>query len=61
MLHKLHKCTWQSKGCDANYKMLDRRGTKWLWPVPKKLSNLSPEDSKEIHEKHWGQNSQSLM
>ena len=32
--------------------MLERKGTKRSWPVSKKQSNPSPEDSKEIHEKH---------
>lgn len=41
------------KGMWCQLQMLDRSGTKWLWPVPKKLSNLSHEDSNEIHEKHW--------
>jgi len=48
MLHKLHKRTYKSK----RLQMLERKGTKWSRPVSKKLSNLSPEDSKEIHEKH---------
>lgn len=30
---------------------LDRKGRKWSWPVPKKLSKLFPEDSKEIKKK----------
>jgi len=32
--------------------MIERKGTRWSWPVSKKQSNLSPEDSMEIREKH---------